>query len=404
MKIKMIGIDYTKASIEYREKLAFSNVRTIEFLNILKRDKNIQGAIILSTCNRTEIWVSYEKFLSNNLDFILCNFKNINLNEFKKYFTYRDCKEAVEHLFMVTAGLKSKILGEEQIITQVKNAVNLSKENNFLDTTLNILFRNAITASKKIKTEIKFNKGSFSVIHNVINKLKNINIDVNGKNCLVIGNGEMGRLASETFLKNGANVTMTLRQHHKGNVIIPVGVNIENFLDRVKILPKFDIVISTTSTNRYMLQYEDVLKVNLKEKVIFIDLAVPRDIDENIYKIKGVIGFNIDDFEMGKDELKNIDENIKKAKIILNEYIDNFYKWYFNKDLISSIFAISQKVTDDTIFRINKLIDNDIKNIIEIHSKKSIEKLIFCLRDNMDSVDFKNFINILEKSYLNDNT
>lgn len=403
MKIKMIGIDYTKASIEYREKLAFSNIRAIEFLSILKQDKNIQGAIILSTCNRTEIWVSYKDFLSNNLDFILCNFKNINLNDFKKYFTYRDYKEAVEHLFMVTAGLKSKILGEEQIITQVKNAVNLSKENDFLDTTLDILFRNAITASKKIKTEIKFNKGSFSVIDNVINKLKNINIDVNGKNCLVIGNGEMGRLTSETFLKNGANVTMTLRQHHKGNVIIPVGVNIENFLDRVKILPKFDIIVSTTSTNRYMLQYEDVSKVNLKEKVVFIDLAVPRDIDENIYKIKGVIGFNIDDFEIEKDELENINENIKKAKIILNEYIENFYKWYFNKDLISSIFLISQKVTDDTIFRLNKLIDNDIKNIIEIHSKKSIEKLIFCLRDNMDSADFKKFINILEKFYLNDN-
>ncbi len=162
----------------------------------------------------------------------------------------------------------------------------------------------------------------------------------------------MGRLASEIFIKNGANVTMTLRQHHKGNVVIPVGVNIINFSERVKVLPQFDIIVSTTSTNRYMLQYEEVSKIILKEKVFFIDLAVPRDIDEKIFSIKGVNGFNIDDFEMEKNELDNINESIEKAKIILNDYIENFYKWYFNKDLINNIFNLSQKISDDIILRI----------------------------------------------------
>lgn len=400
MKIKMIGIDHIKAPLEYREKVAFSNTRILDFFKILKKDKNILGCVILSTCNRTEIWISYKEILTNEIDAILCDFKSVDLQQFKKYFVYREDKKAIEHLFMVTAGLKSKILGEEQIITQVKNAVDISRENNFLDTTLDILFRNAITASKKIKTQIKFNKGAFSVIDSVIKKLETININIKDKKCLVIGNGEMGRLASETFIKNGANVTMTLRQHHKGNVIIPVGTNIANFLDRVKILPQFDIIISTTSTNRYMLKYEEVSKVDLKQNTVFIDLAVPRDIDEKIFTIDGVFGFNIDDFEIDKNELENINENIEKAKVILEEYIQNFYKWYFNKDLISSIFSISQKMADDTIFRINKLVNNDTKNIVEKASKKSIEKLIFCLRDNMDNEDFKNFINILEKNYL----
>ena len=249
---------------------------------------------------------------------------------------------------------------------------------------------------------IKFNKGSFSVIDSAINKLKKLNINIKNKNCLVIGNGEMGRLASETFMKNGANVTMTLRQHHKGDVVIPIGVNIINFLDRIKVLSQFDIVISTTATNRYMLQYEDVSKIKLKENVVFIDLAVPRDIDEKIFNIQGVTGFNIDDFEIEENELNNINKNIEKAKSILNEYIENFYKWYFNKDLINSVFYISQKVADDTIFRVNKLIDDNSKNIVEKATKKSIEKLIFCLRDNMDNNDFKNFINILEQNYLSE--
>ena len=164
MKIKMIGIDHIKASLEYREKVAFSNTRIVDFFKILKKDKNILGCVILSTCNRTEIWINYEETLINEIDNILCDFKNIDLQQFKKYFVYREDKEAIEHLFMVTAGLKSKILGEEQIITQVKNAVDISRENNFLNTTLDILFRNAITASKKVKSQIKFNKGIFSVI------------------------------------------------------------------------------------------------------------------------------------------------------------------------------------------------------------------------------------------------
>lgn len=400
MQIKMIGIDHTKAPLQYREKVAFSNTRIIEFLNSLKKEENILSCVVLSTCNRTEIWVSYKENLINEIDYILCKFKNINLDEYKKYFVYRKDKEAVEHLFMVTSGLKSKILGEDQIITQVKNAVELSRENDFLDTKLDILFRNAITASKKIKTQIKFSKASFSVIDSVINKLQSLNICIKNKNCLVIGNGEMGRLASEIFIKNGANVTMTLRQHHKGNVVIPVGVNIINFSERVKVLPQFDIIVSTTSTNRYMLQYEEVSKIMLKEKVFFIDLAVPRDIDEKIFNIKGVNGFNIDDFEIEENELDNINESIEKAKIILNYYVENFYKWYFNKDLINNIFNLSQKISDDIILRINKLVDNNTIEFVEKASKKSIEKLIFCLRDNMEINDFKNLIYILEKNYL----
>ena len=402
MKIKMLGIDHTKAPIEHREKVAFSNTRIIDFLNVLKKEKNIKASVVLSTCNRTEIFISYEDNLTNDIDVILCNFKNINLKDYKKYFVYREDKEAIEHLFMVTSGLKSKILGEEQIITQVKNAVDIARENDFLDTNLDVLFRNAITASKKIKTNLKFNKGSFSVIDSVIEKLESLDIKVKDKNCLVIGNGEMGRLCVEKLLKAKANVTMTLRQHHKGNVIVPVGADIVSFTDRYNILDKFDIILSTTSTNRYMLTYEEVSKINLKENVVFIDLAVPRDIDTKIFSIKGVTGFNIDDFYIEEKELKSLEDTIKQAKGILNEYIENFYKWYFNKDLISSVFDISQKVADDVIFRVNKLLDDDAKNIVEKASKKSIEKLIFCLRDNMQAKDFKNFIDIIEKNYLNE--
>ncbi len=89
MQIKMIGIDHTKAPLQYREKVAFSNTRIIEFLNSLKKEENILSCVVLSTCNRTEIWVSYKENLINEIDYILCKFKNINLDEYKKYFVNR---------------------------------------------------------------------------------------------------------------------------------------------------------------------------------------------------------------------------------------------------------------------------------------------------------------------------
>lgn len=402
MNIKMLGIDYTRSTLEYREKLAFSETRAKEILKIIKDEKGVLGVLVLSTCNRTEIWVSYEDSFNDNVDEILCNFKGVDFKEFKKYFVYRQNKDAIKHIFMLTSGLKSKILGEEQIITQVKNAFELARKCETLDTTLEILFRDAITASKKIKTQISFKNNSFSVVDSAINKIKSLGISIKGKKCLVIGNGEMGKLSASTLFKNGADVTMTLRQHHKGDVVIPVGVKIVNFLDRVEILPEFDIIFSTTSTNRFMLKYEDIVKVNLKENVIFIDLAVPRDIDEKIYTIDGVIGFNVDDFEIDVREREILKEKIDKAQSILDEYINNFYKWYFNKDLIGLVFNISKNVADNTIFRVNKMFDDIEKNSIHNASKKSVQKLLFCLRDNLESSEFKKVLDALENNYLID--
>ncbi len=400
MNIKMIGIDHNNAPIEYREKVAFSNTRALQFLQILKKQKNILGSILLSTCNRTEVWVSYKDEIEEDILDILCNFKKVEKSIYEKYFVERKEKEAIEYLFMLTSGLKSKIVGEDQIISQIKNSVELARENNCLDTVLEVLFRNAITGAKKVKTEISFRKNSYSVLDSAINKLKDIGIEIKGKKCLVIGNGEMGRLAGSTFVKNGASVTMTLRQHHKGDVVIPVGVEIVNFLDRVNILPEYDIVVSTTSTNRFMLKYEDVSQVKLKEKVIFIDLAVPRDIEQRIFDIDGVIGFNIDNFEISEEDIEGFKENLEKAKNILNEYIESFYKWYYNKDLLGSIFEIGQKFSQDSIARVNKFLDDKNKEYLEVASKKEIEKLIFCLRDNLEVEDFKKVINVLEEKYL----
>ena len=400
MNIKMIGIDHNNAPIEYREKVAFSNTRALQFLQILKKQKNILGSILLSTCNRTEVWVSYKDEIEEDILDILCNFKKVEKSIYEKYFVEKKEKEAIEYLFMLTSGLKSKIVGEDQIISQIKNSVELARENNCLDTVLEVLFRNAITGAKKVKTEISFRKNSYSVLDSAINKLKDIGIEIKGKKCLVIGNGEMGRLAGSTFVKNGASVTMTLRQHHKGDVVIPVGVEIVNFLDRVNILPEYDIVVSTTSTNRFMLKYEDVSQVKLKEKVIFIDLAVPRDIDQRIFDIDGVIGFNIDNFEISEEDIEGFKENLEKAKNILNEYIESFYKWYYNKDLLGSIFEIGQKFSQDSIARVNKFLDDKNKEYLEVASKKEIEKLIFCLRDNLEVEDFKKVINVLEEKYL----
>lgn len=396
INVKMFGIEHTNAKIEEREKFSFSETRAKEFL--LKLKENKLNAIIVSTCNRTEIWISYDENDKIDIDVfeLLCKFKNVNKQEYEKYFVFREEKKAVEHLFMLTAGLKSKIIGEDQIITQVKNAIEIARKVKSLDKTLDILFRHAVTAGKKVKTEVKFRKGSYSIIDMAIKKIEELGVPISQKKCLIIGNGEMGMLAVKTLLAYGANTSLTLREHHKSDITIPFGANVEKFSDRICILPKYDVVFSTTSTHRYMVKYEDIFGVKLKENMIFVDLAIPRDIEPKIFEIDGIIGFDVDDFEASKDDIETYDENLKKTIDILNDYINDFYHWNLNKKANFVVFEASKKMCDDAIWRIGKEVDDYTKSCI----KKAVEKLIFTLRDECSAETFKEVIEKIEDIYL----
>ncbi len=201
VKIKMAGIEHSKVSLEERELFAFSSHACISAMRCLKEMYFI-SCVLLSTCNRTELWVSYEqaedsKELVCSPFKMLCGLKQISMERFQDLVMEREGEEAVMHLFRLSCGMQSKVFGEDQILTQVKNALSLARESETVDSVLERLFQTAITAGKKVKTEIHFTKDT-SVVEIMIKKLYQLieEQSLKGTSCLVIGNGEMGRLAA----------------------------------------------------------------------------------------------------------------------------------------------------------------------------------------------------------------
>ena len=184
-----------------------------------------------------EVWVSTAEDWEGDLYTSLCRIKEVSVGQYRECFTERKDAEAVEHLFYLTSGLKSQILGEDQILTQVKDALSLAREHFTTDSVLEVLFRMAITAGKKIKTEVTFSRGNLSVIHQAIACLREKGYEVKGKTCMVIGNGEMGKITAQTLRENGADVTVTVRQYRSGVVNIPVGCRRINYGERMEYLP-----------------------------------------------------------------------------------------------------------------------------------------------------------------------
>ena len=173
MSISMIGIDYSRASVDIRAQFSFTKRNAVTALEHLKQETGILGGVLLSTCNRMELWASTQEDWQGSLyDFFSAEKMGREPEEFQDYFVQRTGAEAVEHLFYLTSGLKSQILAEDQIITQVKDALALSREAYCTDNVLEVLFRKAVTGAKRVKTEVTFSRGNSSVIHQAIEKLK----------------------------------------------------------------------------------------------------------------------------------------------------------------------------------------------------------------------------------------
>lgn len=407
MSISMLGIDHNKASVDVRALFSFTKKNAAAAMEQLKKSKGILGCIILSTCNRMEIWVSTEEDWEGSLIEELCRIKEVDPTQFGQYFVSRENEEAVNHLFHLTCGLKSQILGEDQIITQVKDALSLARENYVTDSVLEVLFRMAVTAAKKVKTDVTFSRANVTAMDRAVSMLKEQGFSMKGKTCMVIGNGEMGKLAAQTMQKAGADVTVTVRQYRSGMVTIPKGCARINYGERMELLPACEVVVSATASPNYTLTKELMDDVNLPHPVILIDLAVPRDIDPEIRKIDGITLYDIDDFQITAvgDYLK---DSLEQAEAILQEKEDEFYEWYDGRDLIPRIQEIKADAVTDLDLRIHKILGKlpledkereELRKSIESAAGKVVNKMIFGLRDSLEKDMFLACVEGLEKLY-----
>jgi len=177
----MAGIDFTMAQINVRQCFAFTKSAMTLAMEKMKQEKEIKGCVILSTCNRMELWVSLSDGAMLDLRSYICCLKELDGEQYKKFLKVREGEEAIRHLFLLSAGMKSQIVGEDQILTQVKEAAAFAREQECMDHVLEVLFRMAVTAGKQVKTEVPMDKANFSAAHQAIHFLKELQVPFAGK-------------------------------------------------------------------------------------------------------------------------------------------------------------------------------------------------------------------------------
>ena len=407
MGICMFGIDHNRASIDIRSVFSFTKKNAVTAMEELKKTEGILGCVILSTCNRMECWVSTVEDWKGCLFDEICRIKNVDPKDYRAYFRERADREAVDHLFHLTCGLKSQILGEDQILTQVKDALALAREIFTTDSVLEVLFRMAVTAGKKIKTEVTFSRANYTAMDSAVAMLKERGADLASMNCMVIGNGEMGKLAAQSLKAQGAEVTVTVRQYRSGVVQIPVGCKRIDYGNRMELLPECDIVVSATASPNYTITEELMKQHTWKKGLVMVDLAVPRDIEPSIGAFHNLELYDIDAFKNNTSFRQN-EEAYHQAEAILQEQMTEFYDWLEGRDIIPRIKDIQNKAVQDLNLRIYKILahlplekeerETLLKNI-DTAAGKVVGKMIFGMRDAMGREAFLESVESMEQVY-----
>ena len=332
MSILVVGLNHKSAPVEIREKLAFDTNSISTALSMFLQKYQNAEAVILSTCNRVEIYVSSleDSIKVEDVLSFLADFHRIELNYLSQYMYHYKDDRAVVHLFFVTSSLDSMVLGESQILSQVKEAYMMASMQEATGKVMNQLFQQALNVAKIVHTSTSIGKGKVSISSVAVEFAEKIFQDFTGKIVLVVGAGEMCELLLKHLYEEGsrtfivANRTFEraqeLANEYHGQAIKYELLN--------EYLTKADIIISSTSAPHYVIhanQVKDAIKHRRGNPMFLIDIAVPRDIEPDVANIHNVYLYNIDDLQSVVNQ--NADERtreVEKCRAIIEEEVEHF--------------------------------------------------------------------------------
>ncbi|MDR2693108.1 MAG: hypothetical protein LBB74_02705 [Chitinispirillales bacterium] len=331
LKLMMTGLDHKRSPLSVREKFAVTKERAAKLLSHFVNEYGAGGCVILSTCNRMELYVSTPNDADFPLSEALCAAFGTDFAEYGYHLAERGGDRVMEHLCRVASGLDSQIMGDSQIITQVRESLELSRGQNCTDSCMETMFNMSIHAAKVIKARIFINSpGTGSVPEKAVEKIKTAcRLPLSGKNALVIGNGRIGRRVCELLIREGMNVTVTLRSHKKGVVQIPDKAGTVGYDERYKAVERADIVVSATASPHLTVSKNELTPLKRVPEII-VDLAVPRDVEPSINGFDGVTLFTIDDISGDGGHLPP--ESAVIIDNIIAEHIARYNRWRLYKE------------------------------------------------------------------------
>jgi len=371
-----IGLSYKKADAEIRGKFSLSDDAKTALLNQAK-EEGIDSLIVTSTCNRTEIY----GFAQHPFQLIklLCENSQGTVEEFQKVAHVYKNQEAISHLFKVGTGLDSQILGDFEIISQIKSSFVQAKSFGLANTFMERLVNAVIQASKKIKTDTEISSGATSVSFASVQYIMKNVADIGNKNILLFGTGKIGRNTCENLVKHTKNEQITLINRTKDKAEKLAGklnLVVKDYADLHLELQNADVLVVATGAQNPTV---DAAVLNLKKPLLILDLSIPKNVHDNVKEIPGVTLIHLDHLSQITDEtLENRQKHIPAAELIIDEIRDEFISWTRDRKFAPTIHALKAKLNSikegELTFQ-RKKISNFDEEQAEIISNRIIQKI-----------------------------
>jgi len=381
MQIVVVGMNYQTAPVEMREKVSFSKSKLKEAYDGLKNIRGIQEAIILDTCNRTEVYayVSNQFLPDSILDFLM-SFHDLEEGWKENFYQYKN-EDAVEHLYRVAASLDSMVLGEDQILGQVKTAYQEAMDMEMTGKVFHTLFRYAITSAKKIKSTVMGKNPPLSISSIAIKFLQKKIPNLNKKKVFVLGVGEMSMITIQNLIAEGVkHIFVANRTKHKAKqlqVYFP-SIEVVSYEDRLEIISKCDIIISSTSAPHYIVTKEMLLPYYKEQEMCFVDLSLPRDIEPSLSNVDGITIFTLDHLQqVSKENMEKRRRQAQKAESELKIEREKFWEWYICQPIVPTIAQLQGYYTE--------IADQEIESLMDRleHLSKKDKRLIYTVSKSM---------------------
>ncbi|WP_339262545.1 glutamyl-tRNA reductase [Solibacillus sp. FSL W7-1472] len=390
MHTLVVGLNYKTAPVEIREKLSFIESDLPNAMEALQKQKSILENVIISTCNRTEIYAVVDQLHTGRyyIKQFLANWFNIPMEQFEDHLFIREEDDSLNHLFRVTAGIDSMVLGETQILGQVKKSFLQGQEIGTTGTVYNQLFKQAVTFAKRAHSETAIGENAVSVSYAAVELAKKIFGSLKDKHVAILGAGKMGELAIQNLYGNGVGkVTVINRTFEKAqNLALKFDGDAKAMNELQCTLLEADILISSTGATDYVIDYDlmkDVAKFRKGDPLFMVDIAVPRDLDPRIGDVSNVFLYDIDDLQgIVQANLAERERAANEITAMIQEEIIQFKDWFNTLGVVPVISALRKKaasIQEETMLSIENKMPNLTereRKILNKHTKSIINQLL----------------------------
>jgi glutamyl-tRNA reductase len=351
MHLFLLGVSHKTTPVELRERLDFATRGIGAALEAISRRPSTYEAVVLSTCNRAELYVACDEVPAARADLLafLADYHGLEADVMAPHLYERVDADAAHHLFRVAGGLDSLVVGEPQILGQVKDAFAAATEERTVGPVLNKVFPWSFTVGKRVRTETALSEGAVSISFAATSLARKIFGDLNGRTVLVVGAGEMGKLTAQHLKTQGVGTMLITSRTlaHAAALAESIGGTAMPWSELSATLAHADIVISATGSTLPILtrpQIEQVMRGRRNRPLFLIDIALPRDIDPAVGDLESVFLYNIDDLQaVVQENLARRAAEVSRAEAIVVDEVKRFETWLAARGVIPTVVALRQR-------------------------------------------------------------